>query len=171
MVFGHLSANFLAVTAFSKKATAPVICAALVGGYFPDILDKGSVMVLGLGAERGLGHTLTFNLIFSGLSYFVTRRFLRQYSSVVIWFLIGSWLHLLEDLVKFRIFFWPFLGELPPPLHYSLRQMCENFYVKRVNLPVFVFEMACHAALAAYLVARLIGRRRQLVLDKPTPNC
>ena len=157
MVLGHISATFLIVKLRSPRASKAVMAAALVGGYFPDILDKGSVKILDWGTERGMAHTLVFQIVLLMFGWLAIKS-LPKYTQMIQWFIAGSCLHLVEDLVRPSVLFWPFLGGLPPPSHYDFWQVFKMFYLEQANFPVLVLEMISHGALLVWLTIQLKRR-------------
>lgn len=147
MVFGHLAVGSLGSQYFFRRAGLPF---CLIAAFGPDWIDKPLKLAFGLP-----GHFLAHSLLGSALLLVVFARLCRRWSLPDSWPAVAFFfwgLHLLCDLVRFPVLFWPLGGSFPVNAA-STAELAWQFYTAR---PLSVLAW-CDLALAAVALAARFG--------------
>jgi len=149
MILGHFSASFVAAKFVKKDASTLQMACAIVGGYFPDLIDK-PMSLLGLGMARGFGH--------SGLLLFGLLLLASLIKNPLLWmFVLGNIIHLMTDFVDPAVFLWPALGPFPTPVQLALPDLLGIYYFHFGRPEMLMVELLFHFLLIVYLLRRFKG--------------
>jgi tRNA (adenine37-N6)-methyltransferase len=154
MILGHFAVPGIAKqTCFQKEHWALLLLASLM----PDLLDKPASIFFGL-PGRGMGHSLVLLVVLASFAYVLQWRFRRNtgllFPGVVMWLS-----HLVGDLAKPEVLFWPFLGPPAPPPPFDFWEKIYQFYVLRLHPEQFWLEVACLATALSLWVLKVVAPR------------
>ena len=164
MILGHLTGTYLIVKLLKPKATLAILASTLIGAYFPDIIDK-SFMLCSIGTGRFVAHSITFLTILLGLislPFLYIEKF-KKYKNLYLWFSLGCYLHLLQDLVQLKTLLWPFLGPFEkvaiqsPP---SLAKITKDYYSFKGGQLIWT-EIVVHSLFFLYQIWFIFITRRK----------
>ena len=155
MILGHLTGTYLIVKLIKPKATLPLLTSALIGAYFPDIIDK-TLMLFSIGNGRFVAHSLPFLTGLLGIIslFFIFLERIKKYRELYLWFSLGCYLHLIQDFVQIKTLLWPFLGpfekvvtQTPP----NLMRITTDYYTFKGGELVWI-ELGVHFLFVLYQV-------------------
>lgn len=157
MIFGHLGCSYLVSKKIFQTDNWLVLASCLVGGYFPDLVDK-PLALLGVSQGRGYGHSLS---VFLGL-WLMSRFLVKGYRRYANAFLSCLMLHNLCDFVKYQVLFWPLFGPIGlPEQGYSMSQVVYRFYTLQSNIPLAIFDLGlCLIAIFVWIREGLVSGSR-----------